>query len=74
MENKLETNTHRLSIYWDDQLILGSSWDQARPESSEELVKLLEDIIAMAKAPGLPDPGMFPNKEFKNGGYKFENL
>ena len=72
MENKLQTNTHRLSLYWDDQLILGSSWDRARPESSEELVKLLEDIIA--KAPGLPDPGMFRNKEFKNGGYSFGEL
>jgi hypothetical protein len=51
-----EINLHRLTVLYDGVEVLGATVVGKRPENSEELHTLLREIIAMHKAPEVPDP------------------
>lgn len=52
----------RLSVYIDNTLIIGTSCS-TRPNNQEEMIKLLEELIEIIKAPSVPYADLLDKQE-----------
>jgi hypothetical protein len=57
-------SSSRVSIFWDNKLILGASFDKRkRPENSKELHQLLLDLVAISEISDEEDAEILNDKE-----------